>query len=82
MKNVLRKEDNNMGFVWFIAGALVGILIRTIIYCVRSASGTIIVNYTDPNKDTYRIELDDLAALDTKSRVVLTITREGTISQK
>lgn len=70
-----------MSFVWFVAGALVSMIIALICF-TQPSSGVITVNYTDPNKDTYRIELNDLADLDTKSKVVLTVKREGTISQK
>lgn len=44
--------------------------------------GTFIIDYLDPMKDTYRLEVDDLANIHTKKHVVLRVDCYMDNSQK
>lgn len=47
-----------------------------------SAHGTLRIDHSNPEKDTYRIELDDLDELKKKRRVILYVDHHADLSQK
>ena len=60
-------------------------LVKTIIQIAwhyRSASGTLRIDHSNPLKDIYRIEIDDLDKLSRKRRVVLKVDHNADLSQQ
>ena len=69
-------------FLAFLGGLFVGSLVTSIIYLVKQASGTLRIDHSNPEKDVYRIEIDDLDVLSKKKQVVLKVDNHADLSQK
>lgn len=75
--------------LWFLLGLLLGFLIGMIIgsiiiiliYFGQTSMGALKINYTDPEKDVYRIHIDDLVGVEKKKRVMLKVINESDDSQ-
>ena len=67
-------------FVFVLAGFLFGVLITTLVFISRSTSGTLKIDRTNPDKDVYRLDVDDLDHLAKKRRVVLKIDPHADLS--
>ena len=70
---------NNL-WVVFIVGILIGMVIATVIYNVCKTAGVLKIDHTSPDKDIYRIEIDDLSKLDHESRIILKIDHNADLS--
>lgn len=66
-----------MYLLWFVVGVFIG----SIIFYDRS-SGTLRIDHRNPEKDVYRIEIDNLDNLAKKRRVVLKVDNHADLSQK
>lgn len=66
----------------FIVGAIVGMVLASIIYLACNTVGTLRIDHTSSEKDIYRIEIDDLDSLNDKSRIVLKIDHDADLSHK
>ena len=66
-----------------IVGIIVGIIVTTLVvkFSKRSA-GTLKIDYSNPDKDVYRFEIDDLDALSTKKKVTLKVDNKADLSRK
>jgi len=53
----------------FLCGLLIGWAITFTFYKVIHFAGTIFINWSDPNKDVYTIQIDDLDAIEKKKVV-------------
>ena len=65
--------------------SLVSSIVTVLIIFLKSAHGTLRIDHSDPNKDIYRLDLDDLDDLDVLSRkkqVILDIDHHANLSQK
>ena len=71
-----------MTVVWLVLGAITGSIITSIIWSIWSASGCLRIDQSNPEKDTYRIEISDLDKLSKKKRVVLKVDNNADLSQK
>nr|DAV24925.1 MAG TPA: Protein of unknown function (DUF2897) [Bacteriophage sp.] len=71
-----------MVYVWILIGVLIGSVVSNIIFYCRSSSGVFRIDHSDPEKDVYRFEIDDLDKLDKKSRLILKIDHNANLSQK
>jgi hypothetical protein len=75
-----------MNVTTFVIGYLIGVvaeaIFATIWDCIRSARGTLVIDKTDPEKDLYRLDLDDLDAIEKKKRVDLKVSIVEVPSQK
>lgn len=49
---------------------------------LRLHAGTIRVDWTDPEKDIYRLELDNLGLLEKRKYILLDVDRKADLSQK
>ena len=67
---------------WFVGGMAVGILVVAIIHRLRTTVGTLLIDDSSPEKDIYRINIDDLDKLSSKKRVILKVKRERFNSPK
>lgn len=52
------------------------------LYWHRKASGTLYIDHTNPDKDIYRIAIDDLDKLSNKKRIVLRVDNDAHLSQE
>ena len=71
-----------MDFVLGIIVAFVFGVIMDILEHLRTARGMLRIDHSNPEKDVYRIEIDDLDDLAKKSRVVLKVDHDAYLSQE
>lgn len=71
-----------MYLLWSIVGILIGCIINILICRAHSSSGTLRIDHTNPEKDVYRIEIDDLDKLSKKKRIILKVDNRADLSQK
>ena len=62
-------------------GFFIASLISFICFCFM-ARGTLKIDHSDPEKDLYRFEIDDLDNLSKRKRVILSIEHDADLSQK
>ena len=62
--------------------SLVGSIVTVLIIFLKSVRGTLRIDHSDPNKDIYRLDLDDLDVLTRKKLVILDIDHHANLSQK
>ena len=70
-----------MDFAYGVLAAFIFSVIMEIIQAVKTAKGVLRIDRTNPNKETYRFEIDDLDSLAKKKRVVLKVDNKAHISQ-
>lgn len=71
-----------MEWFWgFVAGVIVEAIISTIFNIARTARGTLRIDHSNPEKDVYRFEIDDLDKLSKKKYVELKIDHNANLSQ-
>lgn len=66
----------------FLLGVCCGILINEFIHQRQTSSGTLKIDHSNPDKDTYRFEIDNLEDLDNKKEILLTIDHNADLSQQ
>ena len=72
-----------MEYLFVLIGLLVGSIISSIIFFIRYRTvGTLRIDHSDPVKDVYRIEIDDLDGLIKKKHVILKVDNNADLSQK
>ena len=72
-----------MEYLFVLIGLLVGSIISNIIFFIRyRKAGTLRIDHSDPIKDVYRIEIDDLDGLSKKRHVILKVDNNADLSQK
>ena len=65
---------------WLIVGFVVGLLMGAIVRLLERPAGVLKIDRSNPEKDVYRFEIDDLDSLHKKKRIVLKIDNDATIS--
>lgn len=68
---------------FLIGGLLVGSLlcnVASVIY-IRRTYGTLRIDHSNPEKDVYRFEIDDIDSLSRKKRIVLKVDNCAMLSQ-
>lgn len=71
--------------MWFCIGMLVGVVVTLIIgfsKLLTTARGTLKIDRSNPEKDLYLFEIDDLDELSKKKRILLNIDRNANLSQE
>ena len=72
-----------MEYLFAVVGVLVGSIISNIIFSIRyRKAGTLRIDRSNPEKDVYRIEIDDLDGLSKKKHVILKVDNNANLSQK
>lgn len=71
-----------MHLLWYVVGILIGCIINILICRAHSSSGTLRIDHTNPEKDVYRIEVNDLDKLSKKKRIILKVDNHADFSQK
>ena len=67
---------------WLIVGFVVGLLMDVIVRLLERPAGVLKIDRSDPEKDVYRFEVDDLDSLHKKKRIVLKIDNGAAISHE
>ncbi|MBO5906198.1 MAG: hypothetical protein J6Q84_07260 [Kiritimatiellae bacterium] len=70
-----------MEFLFYVIGMIVGCLIGWIIFVAQSRIGTLKIDHSNPEKDIYRLCVDDLDKLPKKRIVVLKVDNNADLSQ-
>ena len=72
-----------MEYLFAVVGVFVGSIISSIIFSIRyRKAGTLRIDHSNPEKDVYRIEIDDLDGLSKKKHVILKVDNNANLSQK
>lgn len=72
-----------MEYLLITIGVLVGSIVSNVIFFVRyGMAGTLRIDHSNPEKDVYRIEIDDLDGLSKKKHVILKVDNNADLSQK
>lgn len=68
---------------FLIGGLLVGSLLGNVvsIIYIRRTYGTLRIDHSNPEKDVYRFEIDDIDSLSRKKRIVLKVDNHAILSQ-
>lgn len=69
-------------FLCFAIGISVGGICAWIVHHARSSSGTLRIDHSNPEKDIYRFEVDDIDNLSRKKRIILKVDNNADLSQK
>ena len=70
-----------MEVIMLLIGIFAGSLITSIIFFIKSSSGTLKIDHSNPQKDVYRFEIKDLDKLNKKKYVHLKIDNNADLSQ-
>ena len=71
-----------MEFIWGMVIAFVVSVITSVIYHHRTAEGTLKIDRSNPEKDIYRLYIDDLDTIAKKKRIVLDIEADADLSHE
>ena len=74
--------DCLVNFISDIPSILIVLLIISIWKSLTTGSGTLKIDHSNPEKDVYRFEIDDLEQINSKKRVILKIDHKADLSQK
>nr|DAD58024.1 MAG TPA: hypothetical protein [Caudoviricetes sp.] len=69
-------------YMWIAIGLVAASIIKDIIIYAITGVGTLKIDHSDPEKDVYRIDIDDLDKLSKKKRIVLKVDNDADLSQK
>lgn len=66
----------------FFVGMLIGLLLMYLSNRLERTSGTLKIDLSNPDKDRYLFDIDDLDILKKKKKIVLKIDPNADLSQK
>lgn len=66
---------------WMTLGAFICAITANIVDRMQSATGTLRIDHSNPQKDLYLFEIDEIEKLDKKKRVNLKIDHNAKLSQ-
>lgn len=73
-------------YLWFVIGIIVGVIVTgvfsAILVKVRTSYGTLKIDHSNPEKDIYRFDVDDLDGLSKKKHITLKVDNHADLSQK
>lgn len=70
--------------IWlsFFLGCFIGVIVDILLLPLRTASGVLKIDRTNPQKDVYRLDVDNIDDLTKKNRLVLIIDKNADLSQE
>lgn len=68
-------------YLFFTVGIIVGSFISCVINNLKKSYGVLKIDTSDPEKDKYRICIDDLDKLNKKKKILLRIDHNADLSQ-
>ena len=69
-------------YIWIAVGAISVLIIKDIIFYIINKVGTLKIDHSDPEKDIYRIDINNLDKLSKKKLIILKIDNNADLSQK
>ena len=66
--------------MWFILGLIAGSIVATIIFYVRIPIGTLKIDRTNPEKDVFRIDIENLHEFKKRTKVLLIVDPNADLS--
>lgn len=69
-------------FLVHAAGLIIGSVVVTIFWRLRTGSGILKIDTNNPEKDIYRLEISDLDKLAKKKRIMLKVDTNADFSQE
>lgn len=71
-----------MSIIWFLIGWVIGASTIVVYMYLTYATGTLRIDHFNPEKDTYRFEIDDLESINKKKKILLVIDHNANLSQE
>lgn len=70
-------------YLAFVCGVMVGVVICYVgLFHIDSMTdGTLKIDHSNPEKDVYRLEIDNLDSLDSKTRIILKVDDNADLTQ-
>lgn len=68
--------------LYLIIGLIIGIVIGLAIKSMHTCNGVLLIDHSDPKKDTYRFCINNLNALSGKKEIRLKINHDANLSQE
>ena len=65
-----------------LIGCFIGSAITSFIYSIKTSYGTLRIDHSNPEKDVYRFDVDDIDELSNKKRIVLKVDNNAIISHE
>lgn len=69
-------------YMWIAVCVILVLIIKDIIFYIINKVGTLKIDHSDPEKDIYRIDINDLDKLSKKKLIILKIDNHADLSQK
>ncbi len=69
-------------YIWAAVCVISVLIIKDIIFYIINKVGTLKIDHSDPEKDIYRIDINDLDKLSKKKLIILKIDNHADLSQK
>ena len=70
-----------MEYLLFLMGMGIGIALTSLLYITSATFGALKIDRSDPGKDIYKLEVEDLDELSKKKRIMLKIDNHADLSQ-
>lgn len=67
--------------LYFTIGVIVGAIINSLWLHLLTGHGTLRIDHSDPEKDIYRLEIDNLDQINRKNRLYVKIDHHADLSQ-
>ena len=67
------KDKIIIGVASAVGGILIGSIIEKILFVKNNRFGKLIINETDPEKDIYNLEVNDIVGVSSKKYIVLEV---------
>ena len=71
-----------MEYLYFAVGLILGSIIASLFICLKCRSGTLKIDHSNPEKDLYRFEIDEIEDLSKRRILILKIDNNADLSQK
>lgn len=71
-----------MEYLSFAIGLVFGFITAILFICLKCRSGTLKIDHSNPEKDLYRFEIDEIEDLSKKRVLILKIDNNADLSQK
>ena len=71
-----------MDYLILFVCSFVSSIVTMIVMYLRSARGTLRIDHSNPEKDVYRIEINNLEDLSRKKKVILDVDNSAILSQE
>ena len=71
-----------MDILWLLIGLTLYTVLVPVLCYWKTTTGTLRIDHSNPEKDIYRFEIDDIDKLGKKNRIMLKIDHHADLSQK